>query len=571
LVERVILQCLEKDPRKRPASALQVSAALPGGDPLQAALAAGETPSPEMVAASGEKAGVRPVVALACLGAIAAGLIVAMVLGGKASLLNVTLDNPPVALMRQARVVSAQLGYPERVLDTDYGMRVDDGYLRHLDQTAGSSEAARRLASVDPRAILFWYRESPDFLRSLRTTGGGRVTEMDPPPDTAGMIGLELDAAGHLRTFDAVPPLVEQDGAGTTAIDWKVPFALAGLDISTFTATAPQLIPRHAHDQHGAWIQTISGQPDAAVRVEAAARRGKLVQFTVSEPWTKPTMQQGPDEGRATGIFVFVLISTVLLGAARLAWGNLRRGRGDRQGAYRLFCFIAIISLLSWLFRADHVPTIDQRTLIAQAIKDALFLGGITWLLYLALEPFVRRRWPQTIVSWSRLLDGEFRDPLVGRDLLFGILAGTVFAVLYVAANLWSRELHGTHTATVQDLSPLLGVRDSAGWFVNSLFFLQFTLAIFFVIFVLRAIVRHEWIAVVLFVLVAAVPSLLGRQSAPELVTALVFFVGVYYLAVRLGLISLTVGLWVSHVLTVHPLTIDLSAWYAGFSVALVW
>ena len=49
LVERVILRCLENDPAKRPTSVLQVAAALPGGDPLAAALAAGETPSPEMV------------------------------------------------------------------------------------------------------------------------------------------------------------------------------------------------------------------------------------------------------------------------------------------------------------------------------------------------------------------------------------------------------------------------------------------------------------------------------------------------------------------------------------------
>src|SRR5215469_2168404 len=52
-VERAVLRCLEKDPSLRPRSALSVSAALPGGDPLSAALAAGETPSPEMVAAAG--------------------------------------------------------------------------------------------------------------------------------------------------------------------------------------------------------------------------------------------------------------------------------------------------------------------------------------------------------------------------------------------------------------------------------------------------------------------------------------------------------------------------------------
>ena len=59
MVERVILRCLSPKPAMRPASALAVAAALPGGDPLAAALAAGETPSPEMVAAAGEGEGTR--------------------------------------------------------------------------------------------------------------------------------------------------------------------------------------------------------------------------------------------------------------------------------------------------------------------------------------------------------------------------------------------------------------------------------------------------------------------------------------------------------------------------------
>src|SRR5262249_16659417 len=68
-VEKVILGCLEKDPKKRPQSALQVAAALPGGDPLAAALAAGETPSPEMVAAAATEGALKPATALSLFGA----------------------------------------------------------------------------------------------------------------------------------------------------------------------------------------------------------------------------------------------------------------------------------------------------------------------------------------------------------------------------------------------------------------------------------------------------------------------------------------------------------------------
>jgi len=67
VIERAILRCLERDPAQRPRTAQSVAAALPGGDPLAAALAAGETPSPEMVAAAGPHGALRPAVAWTCL------------------------------------------------------------------------------------------------------------------------------------------------------------------------------------------------------------------------------------------------------------------------------------------------------------------------------------------------------------------------------------------------------------------------------------------------------------------------------------------------------------------------
>src|SRR5450755_3952196 len=73
-VERAIMRCLEADPLRRPSSARAVAAALPGGDPLAAAMAAGETPSPDLVAAAGETEGLPPKVAIAWLAAVLVGL-----------------------------------------------------------------------------------------------------------------------------------------------------------------------------------------------------------------------------------------------------------------------------------------------------------------------------------------------------------------------------------------------------------------------------------------------------------------------------------------------------------------
>ena len=75
-VERLILRCLDRDPERRPASALVVAAALPGADPLAAALAAGETPSPEILAAAGEAEALGVGRGIAAVVLVVAGLLV---------------------------------------------------------------------------------------------------------------------------------------------------------------------------------------------------------------------------------------------------------------------------------------------------------------------------------------------------------------------------------------------------------------------------------------------------------------------------------------------------------------
>ena len=110
LVERVILRCLDVDPRNRPASALAVAAALPGGDPLAAALAAGDTPTPGMVAASGDTEGISVRAAGICLGVVLVGLVAVAVLGEKTNILQKTpFDNPPAVLEQKARDLISEL------------------------------------------------------------------------------------------------------------------------------------------------------------------------------------------------------------------------------------------------------------------------------------------------------------------------------------------------------------------------------------------------------------------------------------------------------------------------------
>src|SRR5215475_4817176 len=202
LAERVILRCLEKDPKMRPASAVQVALALPGGDPLQAALAMGETPSPEMVAAAGENTGLRPAVAVACLIAVVIGLAAAVHFLSKIRLIDVTpFEHSPEVLAGKAREIIAQLGYPERPADSAHGFEYDRQYQDYVRRHVPAGDWRRPFSQGRPAPIYFWCRESPQQLLPIAQGWLNRwgnfpklaqVNENDPPI-TPGSLSLRLD------------------------------------------------------------------------------------------------------------------------------------------------------------------------------------------------------------------------------------------------------------------------------------------------------------------------------------------------------------------------------------------
>ena len=163
VIERVILRCLETEPSARPATVLSVAAALPGGDPLAAALAAGETPSPQMVAASGETAGLRPRIAVAYFVSVLIALGAVTFLGIHYSGLGkMRLELTPEVLTQKAREIVVRLGYPERPLDRASDLYQDRDFQDYVEKNDKPHPDWDAVLAARPSLLQFWYRQSPD-------------------------------------------------------------------------------------------------------------------------------------------------------------------------------------------------------------------------------------------------------------------------------------------------------------------------------------------------------------------------------------------------------------------------
>ncbi len=573
LVERVILRCLEKDPAQRPASAFQVASALPGGDPLAAALAAGETPSPEMVAAAGQSEGMRPIVAVTLLVLSAVVLLLLLFASDRFKIHNIApLDNAPEVLATQAREVIRQLGYTEPYADEAFSFSLQADYLEYLQDHDKSPDRWGALSNGQPASVVFWYRQSPRLLRPqsfFSSIGNGSITTFDPPMQISGMVLVTLDMQGRLLHLEAVPPQKDAPADRGMAPNWPALLTAAGVDPSAYHSVPAEWTPLAWGDSRAAWLGTLPAKTSIPERIEAAAYRGRPVYFDVIYPWTTPDraapLADKPHD-RISIAVLLVLFLAVTISGLYVARRNMRLKRSDSRGAARLGVVVFLIFAAMWTLRAHHVGSIDEFDTILIALGWALPITTLATVMYLALEPYVRRRDPHTLISWTRLLTGQWRDPLVGRDILIGTCYGVLLTLFEMSDNLLL-PLFGKLPPMPNGIDPhnLLGVRVAlGGLLLYVLAFLLYSLLIFFFLFLLRLLFRRDWIAATILVLIATGTNSPGEYPVLTYLLLGIIWISIVLILKKVGLLALVVGLVVQNVLVVFPMTSHLSRWYAN-------
>jgi len=310
--------------------------------------------------------------------------------------------------------------------------------------------------------------------------------------------------------------------------------------------------------------------------VEAASWRGQPIAFRVVTPWTKPERQTSTREAQSpvTQTIGLVLLFGVIVGAIVLARRNILLDRSDRRGGVRLAWFVFIATLVAWGLEADHITVLSEALLLVMAVSSALFAAAVVWVLYMALEPYVRRRWPHTVITWNRMLAGRWRDPIVGRDLLVGLTYGLLqCALAWTGIAILLRFGPVEPVPLTPVLDPLIGSRYIAtagfGLLYSSI---VSALGVYMLLFLLRLALRRDWLAAGVFVLLIVGASAAG-SDAPWIQAPVALVVVSVALAalLRFGLMAYIVGNVVSKSLTDgFPLATDPSKWYTGPTIVVV-
>jgi serine/threonine-protein kinase len=574
-VETTIMRCLRPEPAQRPATAIAVSALLPGGNPLAAALAAGETPSPEMVAAAGASDAVASHWIGLAVTWVGIALVALTLLYQRVMLINlVPTPKTPAALDDRATEMLSKLGFDTSGHFSASGLSLSTDFAQFVASQSAARDRWKQLANGRPESLVLWRRTSPRMLVPLdRAT----VSGTNPPLNVGGMTVIAVDASGRLAELVAIP---EPFDAGQVAKppDWNALFDAAGLQMSAFTAVSPTFNPSMFADQRMAWEGRLTEGSDQSFRIEAAAYKGRPVAFEIIGPWSRSsrsaTIPRSVFDRIVDGISSLVMPALVIAGIV-LARKNIRAGRGDRRAALRASTVVFIATMAAWLLAAKHLADINSEvSRIFDATGMALFQAGLMWVTYVGLEPYIRRFSPDSLIGWTRLISGRWRDPEVGRDVLIGVSAGLLMTVLYGIHNLIP-PLFGRPEPMPNSFDAMLLMRSryvlSTIAQVVSTAITDSMLAVVGIV-ALLILVRRVWLAwlagIVLYV------WLVIQGMFPPGTPLLDLIVGACIIAIyigvilRWGLLATIVALFTHVLLLRAPLTTDFDSWRATAGIA---
>ncbi|MGB0715808.1 MAG: serine/threonine-protein kinase [Phycisphaerae bacterium] len=559
-VERVIMRCLSKDPSERPDSVLSVAAALPGQNVLAMALAANVMPSPTMV----EKA--RPM----AVGLPKAGLLFAIAFTLLVAYFGIRTAVPPpwqsaltkspevlaeraVQLLNRIGVTGTGASYgfvaaAEAQKQLQLELRSMQQSLKFAEQAGVIMTPANAVRLATDAPLVFWYRraekqEVPRTVEAL-VTNAGRVSFNDPPIAQAESSVIALDPNGTLLFYDgSLGNCTREELKSIIDEASRLEAANEGEETNDGTVTADSSYISLPSLSDVSLARVAKGNPASTVENDDIAFR--------------------------------LLILMLSLCAMPLAFRHARDGISDFRGASRLAAGFFLLGIMTYVLRRPQLVNLESE--VGIFTFKLVFLLGVSTLvaiLYVALEPIARRYWPEMLVTWSRLVAGQFNDQFVARDTMVGIAVGCAWGLMAIGEVSLAQLAGWEQTLTLHESIPLNLLEGRLLWggvldiaresLLRGLLFLL-------LLALLRAWSGSARLAAILSVILLAVvivPRGSNLVSATLIFGLLVLPLAVWVM-VRLGLLALTVALFTTFVISRLPCSFQFDHWTGDTSLGL--